>query len=49
MCIALIFGYYMIYDIIKIIFSNHKHIKLVYTIKLYICGHICYSIVDLNI
>jgi hypothetical protein len=41
-CIALIFGYYMIYDIIKIIFSNHKNIKLFYTIKLYICGHIPY-------
>jgi hypothetical protein len=34
MCIALIFGYYMIYDIIKISFSNHKNIKLFYTIKL---------------
>ncbi len=40
MCIALIFGYYMICDIIKIIFSNHKNIELFYTIKLYICGHI---------
>ncbi len=41
-CIALIFGYYMIYDIIKIIFSNHKNIKLISTMKLYICGPIPY-------
>jgi hypothetical protein len=36
MCIALIFGYYMIYDIIRI-FYNHKNIKLISTIKHYIC------------
>ncbi len=42
MCIAFILGYYMIYEIIKIIFSNHKNIKLISTIKLYICRPIPY-------
>jgi hypothetical protein len=42
----------MIHDIIKIIFSNHKNIKLISSIELYICGpvpYIYYSIVDLDI